>query len=621
MIEFIQQLFTGTDTAHRTALDLAIIFAAALLVGRLVKVIKFLPKVTIYLLVGLALGPSAAKVIDYQDVQSMEVLRTIALSLILFLVGTEFRLEGLSSKLKQSLKISAWSGGLTFFLTFTFCLIAALFSEDLREHAFTISILLGIFALEVGPASTLAVLREHNSHGPYTDHLRLLVGNDNLIVLICFTFASIFLLNGADVSFTESLGSSLSWLLLPLPIGIVLGSLLAWVETFEEKASYRLIAVLALLMASLGISRSLDISAVFTSMVAGFAYANSSVRGLPVVATMRILETPFYIVFFIYTGANLHLEDLGTMIETAPVLGIAYLVFRTAGKYYGTKFGARRVQYAGNEPHLLASSVLSHSAIVLALLVIVKNRLGEGGIYPFLEMLILGSVVIFEVFGPILVKMSVLRSGEVSIINAIPHKSKVVDGNQLLAIIKNFLAHLGISRKTYQNDLSALVIQDTRALSAASDYNKVIKFIESYPYDSFPVINGEGLYTGYISFNELKDASYDPIMKDLIRAADLQTTGVAIDLDDDDVESAYERIRALTYTSLPVIRHDKEGNQRLIGVILQRDLTSAHLRLVGKTMSDYENASSKRRDTMFMFQESVAKKKKPESLKKPENPK
>ncbi|MCA8939851.1 MAG: hypothetical protein KDB07_08590, partial [Planctomycetes bacterium] len=33
----------------------------------------------------------------------------------------------------------------------------------------------------------------------------------------------------------------------------------------------------------------------------------------------------------------------------------------------------------------------------------------------------------------------------------------------------------------------------------------------------------------------------------------------------------------LTNTSLPVIRHDQEGNSLLVGVILQRDLAAAHV--------------------------------------------
>src|SRR5690606_38557464 len=123
--------------------------------------------------------------------------------------------------------------------------------------------------------------------------------------------------------------------------------------------------------------------------------------------------------------------------------------------------------------------------------------------------------------------------------------------------------------------LADLVVQDTHALSADANFVKVTKFIEQYPYDSFPVINKDGYYIGYISFNEIKDSSYDPIMTDLIRAADLLAMGKAIDLDEEDIHTAYERVRKLTNTSLPVYRKDDTGKARLVGLVLQRDLTAA----------------------------------------------
>ena len=70
-------------------------------------------------------------------------------------------------------------------------------------------------------------------------------------------------------------------------------------------------------------------------------------------------------------------------------------------------------------------------------------------------------------------------------------------------------------------------------------------------------------------------------MKDLVRAADLMSTEKPIDLDHDTIDTAYERIRDLTITSLPVIRHDEEGNSLLVGVVLQRDLTAAHVDTAG----------------------------------------
>ncbi|MCK6439952.1 MAG: CBS domain-containing protein, partial [Planctomycetes bacterium] len=323
---------------------------------------------------------------------------------------------------------------------------------------------------------------------------------------------------------------------------------------------------------------------------AGFAYANSSTRGMPAIETVRLLETPFYVIFFVYAGASLHIDELPHI----GAVGIAYVVARTVTKYMGTYIGAKRSGHPRKRCALLGASMLSHSAIVLALLEVIKERVGPtASLATSLQTLILGSVVVFEVFGPILVKISVLRSGEVSIVNAVPHKSRVVVGNQLFGVLKTFLGHLGFRITPKERTLASLVIQDTRALSAASDFDKLTRFIEHYPYDSFPVVDGKGVYLGFISFNEIKDASYDPVMKELVRAADLLTPSKPIDLDKDTIDTAYELIRNHTSTSLPVIRHDKEGKTLLVGVILQRDLTAAHVRAV--TSPDQPNSADSNR--------------------------
>ncbi|MCK6440444.1 MAG: cation:proton antiporter, partial [Planctomycetes bacterium] len=94
------------------ALQLAIVFSASVIIAKLSGLIKFLPKVTAYLLVGLAL--SQASLLNSQAVSSMTALREVALSLMLFLVGAEFRLESLAQGLRHSFQMSKWDVGLTF---------------------------------------------------------------------------------------------------------------------------------------------------------------------------------------------------------------------------------------------------------------------------------------------------------------------------------------------------------------------------------------------------------------------------------------------------------------------------------------------------------------------------
>lgn len=597
---------------EEVALVLAVVFFAAIVVVRLVKVIKFLPKVTVYLLVGLVLGPGVLGMEgmdSYEAVGELNVLREMALAIILFLVGSEFRLEGLRGNLRRSAKISGISAVITLVLTFGGIFAAAhASSADIADMALPLALILSVFALEVGPASTLAVVREHSSHGIYTNTLKLLVGNDNLLAIFLFTAASLYVMTASSGTM-DQLGDSLSWMLWPFPIGIGLGLALGWVETFEEKATYRLVMVLATLMAALGIAHAIEVSWLLTVMIAGFAYANSSVRGRPAVDVLRVLETPFYVIFFILTGASLHLDEVEKLALTAPLVGVAYIMCRTGGKFVGTWLGSKKAGLGDRRGKLLGASVLAHSAVVLALLAVISDQADSAGSQELISVaqnittIVLGSVIVFEVFGPIMVKVATLKSGEVAIVDAVGHGGHNDMLTRLWDVVVNFGRHIGFHRKSVTSSLSDIVVNDRRALSASAGFSRVTKFIDHYPYDSFPVLNSNGFYAGFISFNEIKDASYDPLVNDLVRAADLVSSARAIDLDSDDIDSAYEHIRGLTNSALPVIRHDDDGNIVLAGVVLQRDLAALHVSEAGSAAESIEQVRRRKNSSYLLSQD------------------
>lgn len=69
---------------------LAVILFAGLLMGRAVKMVR-LPNVTGYLLAGLLLGPSVLGVLPAGFVHELELVSEMALALIAFTVGAEFK--------------------------------------------------------------------------------------------------------------------------------------------------------------------------------------------------------------------------------------------------------------------------------------------------------------------------------------------------------------------------------------------------------------------------------------------------------------------------------------------------------------------------------------------------
>ncbi|MCA8916858.1 MAG: cation:proton antiporter [Planctomycetes bacterium] len=555
--------------APNGALVLAFLFIAALIVARLSSSLKYLPKVTAYLLVGLAAGPYAAGLIGKEFLAEMQVVKEIGLSLIVFLVGTDLTLKTLGSVSKSANRIALVEILLTFTLVgggVTGLVVA--FGGNWQ-----LGLILACFAVATAPAATLAVVREYNADGPVARHIKAAVARNDVVALILFGIVSIFIFDvpAGKTFLTGNIATSLQWVLLPFPIGALVGVGLSYLETVEEKAPLRMLLALGGLMICIGCANLFDCSEILTVLIAGFCYGNSTIKNAPLREQMRTLEIPFYVIFFILSGAKLDVRALAALGS----IGIAFLVLRTIGKTVGPYLGARWAKLPRGQARIMSYSLLSQSAIAIAIATILVKR--GHALADEVMALVLGSVLVFEIAGPILVKVAVIRSGEVSIVDAVKHKERIASGNQLIAVIAEFLSHLGLRKAPKERSLGDLVQKKTQALPMDASFDKITKFIEGYPHDSFPIVDKGGFYVGFISFNEIKDAGFDPVMKDLVRAADLITSASAVDLDEDDIDSAYVKLRDLPNTALPVVKHAEDGKRLLVGTITQRELLQAYM--------------------------------------------
>lgn len=552
------------------ALVLAFLFVAALVVARLSSTVKYLPKVTAYLLVGLIAGPYAAGLIGKEFLDQMQVVKEIALGLIMFLVGTDLTMKTMGPIRKSANRMAVADVLLTFTLVGGGCTgVLLLTGGDWR-----LGVIMGSFAIATAPAATLAVVREHNADGPVAWHIQGHVARTDIAALALFGLLSPFLLLTVGDDFVErGILPSLQWVLLPFPIGLGIGLAMAYLETLDESPALRMLLALGGLMGALGLAHTGECSEILTVLTAGFVYGNSTIKKAPLREQLRTLEVPLFVIFFILSGAKLDVRALAAL----GLIGGVFLVLRTIGKTVGPWLGARWGGLPRPQVRLLSVSMLSQSAIALAISGVMQSRMSGDPLAENVLTIVLGAVLVFEIIGPILVKYAIIRSGEVSIVNAVKHKERIASGNQLVAVGAELLGHLGLRRRPPEQALRDLVREQTQGVPMDAGFDKITKFIEHYPHDSFPIVDKGGFYVGFISFNEIKDAGFDPVMKELVRAADLITSPLAVDLDEDDIDSAYLKLRDLPNTALPVVKHDDEGRRLLVGAVTQRDLLQAYM--------------------------------------------
>jgi Kef-type K+ transport system membrane component KefB len=128
--------------------------------------------------------------------------------------------------------------------------------------------------------------------------------------------------------------------------------------------------------------------------------------------TRRILQTigrsdpPFYAIFFVIAGADLSLER----VQTLGLIGIAYVLFRAAGKIIGAHVGAKQVGLDPVVQRYLGLGLMAQAGLAIGLTIAIERRYPEFA--GEVSTVILAAVTISEIIGPIAARIAIDRSGE-----------------------------------------------------------------------------------------------------------------------------------------------------------------------------------------------------------------
>jgi Kef-type K+ transport system membrane component KefB len=357
------------------------------------------PKVTGYMLTGLIFGPSVIGFISAETLSDIHILNEIALGLILFAIGGEIQLTHLRAMGKKVIFIGlAESFGA---LILVFCITWAITGDP------ALATLLGAVSMATAPGVTLLVIREYKSAGPLTDTLLAVVALNNVVCLVVFrfTFALYSLLAGDPV------GGTLFVLFKELVIAVATGGAIAVIITYWEQniddLSELLLVIVGGLLLGIGLAKTLGISQLLVCLIIGAVTNNMSMMHRLVYAELRQTEMPFYIAFFVLSGASLHVDALSHL----GLLGLAYLVARPLGKAAGSYLAARK---SGADPvvrRYLGPALLPQAGVAIGMAMTVMEARPDIG--QIISTVILSSVIVYETVGPYVTKLALTRAGEV----------------------------------------------------------------------------------------------------------------------------------------------------------------------------------------------------------------
>ena len=405
-------------------LAMGIAMFAGLLLSRLTSRLN-LPDVTSYLVAGVLVGPLVLGQLgvpglgfsSFHFVESMSLVCDAALGFIAFSIGSEFRVSALRKTGRQATVIAIFQA-----LTATLFVDAALIGlHFLLGDKLPIStcLILGAIATATAPAATLMVVNQYKAKGPLTDILLPIVALDDAVGLIVFAVSKgvAKALIGGELSVISVLVNPTIEIVASLALGAALGWVFSLVEKYFNSNSKRLSLAVAFVALCAGLSKlsfhlgevHIGFSSLLVCMMCGTIFCNLCDFSEEIMHKTERWTGPVYVLFFVISGAEL---DLTVFADLAVVgIGVVYILTRSAGKLFGASASAKLTKCEPSICKYLGITLLPQAGVALGMSVTVAAEFGAEG--AMIRNIILFSVLIYELVGPLLTKMALTAAGDI----------------------------------------------------------------------------------------------------------------------------------------------------------------------------------------------------------------
>ena len=382
-------------------LKVSILLITGIIGGKVAKRLA-LPNVTGYLVAGLFLGPSFLGMITEQNAGSFSLINEVALASIAFSIGSEFVLKEMK-KLGKSVLImtTAQVFGAIFCV---FAMTHWIFGQD-----FVFSIVIASMSAATAPAATIMVIRQYKTYGPLTKTILPVVALDDAMGIMLFGIAMSIAkisIGATDHTFLQMIAQPIIEIVGSLILGFIGGVILTYVAKKSKHKEELLSVVLAAIAGCVGLANLLSLSPLLACMMLGGTLVNLMQKSGRVFNVINDFTPPVYLLFFTLAGASLDIKVLATV----GLLGMGYIFARAFGKIVGAHLGARAVNAEPTVQKYLGFTLLPQGGVSIGLSIIVRQQLPEHSVA--ITTVILFSVFVYEISGPIFAKIALQKAGE-----------------------------------------------------------------------------------------------------------------------------------------------------------------------------------------------------------------
>jgi Kef-type K+ transport system membrane component KefB len=393
------------------ALGFGFLVLAAVQAGNLFAGMR-LPRLTGYLLCGLAMGPEAGGLLTPAMVTDLRLVSGVAIGLIALTAGSELNLRALRPRLRSVLLISLCALPLALvactLLAWALAPHLPFLAPLAGAQRWTAALTLGVILASLSPAVAIAILTETASAGPLSEVTLGVVVIADLFVIVLFTSvsalgASVF--GGAGEAGLSPFTSLAIEIFGSAGVGVLVALALAAVHRYAR--GHLALFILAACVVAAEVGSRLHLDSLIICLTAGVLLENVlGVGGAAISRALAPASLPIFAVFFALAGARLHLHDLRTLWP----LALAFALARAASLMGGARLGAA---LAKADPAVRAWGPLGmvpQAGVSVGLAELVARHHPTWG--PGARGLLLAVVTVNELVGPVLLRFALTRAGE-----------------------------------------------------------------------------------------------------------------------------------------------------------------------------------------------------------------
>jgi len=374
------------------------LLAAGLLAGEAINRYASLPRITGYALAGVALGPEVTGLLSVETLHALRVLVDLSIGLIVFELG--FRFDWAWLKRNRWLFVTAVAESVLCFGAIHGTLIY-----------FGLRPLLAAAAAAIGtatsPAVVVLVAHELRAEGQVTERMLLFTAVNSMFAYVSLTLLLPFLQSAHHATWLEGALHPLYVLAGSALVGIgacaLMLRLAAWLGKREDR---QFVLLVALLVLTVGVARSLELSVVVALVTLGVLARNLDASHVLLPLRFGYGGQLFFVILFVLTGASL---KFGALASASLLVG-ALIVVRFLGKALALLLFGRLSGVRPGGAGLLAIALLPMSDLAAVM------AHDTAALYPAfgeeVSGIVLAAVAILTLLGPLATQFALRHAGE-----------------------------------------------------------------------------------------------------------------------------------------------------------------------------------------------------------------